>query len=66
MGTMKIDLMITYECPACKQIGEAPLRKVLNINLGQDYIGSGDYVPTIEGVEIFCTGCKVLTPIHHE
>lgn len=66
MGTMNIDLMITYECPACKQIGEAPLSKVLDIQLDSSYIGSGDSVPVIVGMGILCTGCKVLTPIHHE
>lgn len=63
---MNIELMITFECPACKQIGEAPLSKVLDIQLDSSYIGSGESVPVVVGMGIFCTGCKTLTPIHYE
>jgi phage FluMu protein Com len=60
---MKIELKITYECPACKQINEDTFHNVVQICASQDYIGSGEYVPTVDTVEILCTGCKVLTPV---
>ena len=60
----KVDLKITFECPACKQINEGvSFWKAIDINTELRYIGSGEYLPTVDSVTVTCSGCKAVTEI---
>jgi len=56
---MKTNLKVRFECPHCRQIDDdIPLGKRLDIVIDNKYIGSGEWIPVVEGVYIDCTGCK--------
>jgi len=57
-NSTKHKLIIRFECPSCKQINEAQLKDVLSIDVGTQYIGSGDYAGEVQGVQFNCTGCR--------
>lgn len=59
----RVELKISYECPACKQINEANFSQVVNIETVTEYGGSGSYFAGVHSVGIICTGCKVETEI---
>jgi hypothetical protein len=59
----RVELNITFECPACKQVNEAPFSKVIEIETTSEYAGSGSYFGMVSGVTVTCTGCKVETDI---
>lgn len=60
----KVDLKISFECPACKQINEeVSFSKAIDIDAGLFYVGSGEHVPCIDSVVVICSGCKAITDI---
>ena len=61
----RVELKITFECPACKQINESvSFSEVVVIETMTEYIGSGDYLGGVQYVNILCTGCKEETEIN--
>jgi len=63
---MKHKLIIRFECPCCKQINETSMKDVINIEVGAEYIGAGDYVGEVQGVQVNCTGCKEWFDVEHD
>ena len=63
---MKVDIKITFECPACKQINDGvSFNKAIEIETELEYTGSGEYLSAIDTVSIKCSGCKVETEVEY-
>lgn len=59
----KVDLKISFECPACKQIdADVSFSKAIEIDTVSEEFGTGRY-GDIERVTVTCTGCKAITDI---
>ena len=56
----RYDIKISFECPRCKQINDdVSLGKAIDVEVGLQYIGTGEYFPVVEEISLYCSGCKL-------